>query len=103
MFVTCAAGASPICAPAAPPAPAHYTVTITGFAFVPATLTVRSGDRVTWVNNDIVPHTATATDGSWDTGTIEANGEVEITIPEEAGEDYLCRFHRAMTARLQSS
>ena len=40
-------------------APRVHTVQIKGMAFVPATLNVSVGDTIVWVNDDLVPHTAT--------------------------------------------
>ena len=47
--------------------PKTVEVTIEHFAFVPANVTVADGDTIVFVNKDIVPHTATATDNSWTT------------------------------------
>ena len=41
---------------------ATVNVTMKGFAFDPATLTVNVGDTVTWTNQDTAPHNATADD-----------------------------------------
>src|SRR5690606_33036629 len=35
-------------------------------------LTVSVGDTVSWTNRDAIPHTATASDGSFDSGTLGA-------------------------------
>ena len=80
--------------------PVNHTVDITGFTFSPMTLRVRAGDRVTWINKDIVPHTATAKDRSWDTGKLAPNGRKTITVKEGLSESYFCRFHPSMTAKL---
>ena len=80
--------------------PAHHIVKIQQFVFSPATLSVRSGDRITWVNLDIVPHTATADDGSWDTGELAAQGSVEIEVSQTMHNTYYCRFHPSMKAKL---
>jgi len=47
-------------------------------------LSVQIGDRVTWTNLDIVPHTATTTDGSWDGGEFGLNESVEIVVADVA-------------------
>jgi plastocyanin len=36
------------------------TVSITGSAFVNATVTIRPGAKVTWTNNDGIAHTVTS-------------------------------------------
>jgi len=47
-----------------------HDIEIKSFAFNPSVLEVRPGDQIRWVNRDISPHTATAEDGSWDTGEL---------------------------------
>src|SRR5262249_3806079 len=41
---------------------AERKVTIDNFSFNPQVLTIAPGTRVTWVNRDDVPHTATSSD-----------------------------------------
>ncbi|MGH8180055.1 MAG: plastocyanin/azurin family copper-binding protein, partial [Steroidobacteraceae bacterium] len=41
--------------------------------FNPQTLTVQRGDRVTWINKDLFPHTVTAA-GKFDSHPIPAGG-----------------------------
>jgi plastocyanin len=74
--------------------PARHTVDIRNFVFVPAAEAVRAGDEIVFVNHDAVPHTATAADGSWDTGEISANGSKTVTV--KAAGAYKCAFHPTM-------
>ncbi|WP_261843174.1 plastocyanin/azurin family copper-binding protein [Aliamphritea ceti] len=74
----------------------QYKVSIQSFAFVPAQLKVAPGDQITWFNEDIVPHTATAKDHSWDTGIIEPGQQVTVQIPAGAGAEYYCLYHPMM-------
>src|SRR5436309_2601456 len=46
-------------------------VQIVEFSYEPEPVVVQVGGKVTWQNEDTAPHTATADDGSFDTGTIE--------------------------------
>jgi plastocyanin len=46
--------------PTAQPAPASATVQITSKGFVPATLSVKQGTKVVWVNQDAKPHQVAA-------------------------------------------
>ena len=74
-------------------------VKIENLKFAPASLTVQRGDTVTWRNNDVVPHTATAA-GKFDSGSIAPGKSVSKKM-EQAGEfDYVCSFHPGMKARL---
>jgi plastocyanin len=100
-----AAGAAAIAIPAARAAgaPATHTVVIGNFVFAPDSLTVKAGDHIEWINRDIVPHTATATDKSWDTGKIAAGSRAELTVSRDFVESYFCRFHPNMKARLKVS
>jgi len=79
---------------------ATHVIEITGFKFVPDVLTVKKGDRIVWKNLDIVPHTATAGDKRWDSGSIANNAQYAATIEQTGQTDYICSFHPAMKARL---
>ncbi len=78
--------------------PRRHVVEIRKFTFAPRTLAVRPGDVVVWENADIVPHTATAEDRSWDSGTIAPGGTWETTVNDAMLGDYFCRFHPSMVA-----
>ena len=52
-------------------ASATASVTISDFKFTPASVTVNEGDTVNWTNDGPTVHTATADDGSFDTGILE--------------------------------
>ena len=84
-----------------PIAGTDHRIEIKHFVYNPATLTVKPGDRLMWVNLDIVPHTATAVDGSWDTGEIAANSVAETVIAEDHGSEYFCEYHPSMKGRLE--
>ena len=82
------------------PPPATHTVTIEAMQFTPATLTVKSGDTITWVNRDMFPHTATATE-RFDS-TVIAPGESwshRLTSPGEF--PYLCTLHPPMRGTIR--
>ena len=75
-------------------------ITIEGFAFSMPELQVSVGDTVTWTNNDAVPHTATADDGSFDTGSISQGESASITFDTPGTYTYKCAFHPGMTATI---
>lgn len=81
--------------------PRRHTITIEGNAFRPDDLTVDRGDTVVWVNRDFYPHTATDSEGRFDSGTIPANGSWSLAA-EAAGElRYVCTLHPTMKATLR--
>lgn len=69
-------------------------------AFEPATITVAAGGEVTWGNADDIAHTATAEDGTWDSGSIEPGGEFTFTADEPGTYSYICSFHPNMQGEL---
>jgi putative membrane protein len=78
-----------------------HTVTIAGMKFTPASLSVTKGDTVIWVNQDLVPHTATAANAAFDSGTIPAGGSWRHTVTEAGRLQYACAFHPTMTGALR--
>ncbi|HEX6780675.1 MAG TPA: cupredoxin family copper-binding protein [Solirubrobacterales bacterium] len=71
-------------------------VDIVEFTYQPDPAVVRAGGKVIWQNQDTAPHTATADDGSFDTGTIE-KGKIGSETFKEAGTfTYFCAIHPTM-------
>lgn len=86
---------------AAATGPANTTIDIRQFKYFPAVVTVHPGDKVRWTNSDTVPHTATAEDKSFDSGSIAAGESWILTVPAKKGNYlYLCTFHPNMRAKL---
>ena len=84
-----------------PPAASEtHVIEIRDFLFTPDALNITVGDTVTWVNLDVVPHTATAVDGSWDSGSLEQGDEWSLVIETVGVIDYLCTFHPQMVGVL---
>lgn len=82
-------------------AAAPGSVTIKDFSFQPATITVNVGDTVTWTNEDSAPHSATADDGSFDTGVF-GKGQSRSHTFTKAGEfSYYCAPHPNMKATVK--
>src|SRR5512140_1835519 len=68
-------------------------VTIQGFAFEPATLTVKVGTSVIWTNKDGRTHTITSDDGVWDSGRV-SDGATYVRVFDQAGSfSYHCSIH----------
>jgi hypothetical protein len=75
------------------------------YFFSAATVTVSVGDTVTWHNSGQAPHTATANDGSFDTGTINSGGSGSHTFNSPGTFSYICTIHPNMhgTVRVLSA
>ena len=54
-----------------------------------------------WVNEDLVPHTATASNAAFDSGAIPAGGSWRHTVTEAGRLQYSCAFHPTMTGALR--
>ena len=81
-------------------APKTHTVIVEGMRFIPEALTVQRGDRVTWVNKDLFPHTATATGGTFDSRNIAPNASWTYVARASGRHAYLCSLHTTMTGVL---
>lgn len=80
--------------------PATHTVVIEGLKFVPEALTVRSGDKVVWLNKDPYPHTATAK-GVFDSRSIAEGRSWKYTAGKPGEYPYVCTFHPNMKGVLR--
>jgi plastocyanin len=77
--------------------PAHaetIQVTIDKLVFSPVELKAKAGDTITWINRDIVAHTATVR-GGFDV-MIEANKSASLILTTAGIVEYYCRFHPNM-------
>ncbi|TMD06380.1 MAG: amidase [Chloroflexi bacterium] len=82
----------------APSGPAAAAVTIKNFAFSPTPLTVRTGTKVTWTQQDSTVHTVTAVDGSFDSGNLSQGQSFSRTFSTAGTFMYRCNIHQYMTA-----
>jgi plastocyanin len=71
-------------------------VQIVEFTYEPDPVVVQTGGKVVWQNQDTAPHTATADDGSFDTGTIEKGKIGSATFKEAGTFTYFCEIHPTM-------
>lgn len=76
------------------------SVNIQGFDFQPQTLSVTAGTTVVWTNQDAASHTVTSKGNAFDSGSLGNGESFSFTFNEPGTFDYLCRFHRDMTGRI---
>ena len=91
--------ASPEASPEASPQAAaaeECVVDIRDLTFMPADIEIAVGTTVTWTNSDTVPHTATATDGTFDSGVFDPGETFSYTFEEAGTFDYTCLIHPEM-------
>jgi len=79
---------------------AYHNKLTQGF-IIPSNAVVESNTRVTWVNNDYVAHTATATDNSFDTNVIQPGSSKTLEIRHTQHRvPYYCQIHPWMQGSL---
>lgn len=72
-----------------------------GPAFIPSGAYVPLGSKVTWINKDYVPHTATSTEGLFDTNIINPGDSKSTVLTDREGTiAYYCKIHPWMQATL---
>ena len=69
---------------------------IKGFSFQPDVLKVKVGAKVTWTNDDTVPHTVTADTNSFDSGNLQPAGSFSFTFTRPGTYAYHCSIHPSM-------
>jgi plastocyanin len=73
-------------------------VSIAGFAFSPASSTIKVGDKITWTNKDSTTHTVTADDGSFNSGDLATGATFSFTFTKAGSHAYHCSIHPSMKA-----
>jgi plastocyanin len=77
--------------------PAGGEVLINDAGYAPDPVVVAPGQHVMWMNMGTQPHTVTADDASFDSGTLQAKGAFDLTAPAAVGSyAYHCVFHSFM-------
>ena len=75
-------------------------VRMAGSQFAPLDITVSVGTSVTWINDDSLPHTATATDRSWSSGNLAPGDRYSRTFAVDGTYPYVCTYHPWMQATI---
>lgn len=69
-----------------------------GLNYVPTSVPVAKGGKVTWTNNDPVPHTVTSTSvpsgaSSFDSGNMNQNATYTVAFTVDGTYQYKCTYH----------
>ena len=78
-------------------------ITIENFAFSPADITIAVGTKVTWINKDEAPHTATSTspEKKFNSGGMDTDDKFSFTFNEKGDFPYFCALHPQMKADIK--
>ena len=95
-------GAPQPAAASKPAAPAEAVeaadVSISQMRFTTPTVTIKAGGTVTWTNSESMPHTVTASDGSFGSAQLGAGDTFIHTFNEPGTYSYYCQLHPSMRA-----
>ena len=80
---------------------AQHSVVIENMQFNPPQLTVHRGDRIVWVNKDLFPHTVTAVNKTFDSGSIAAGSSWSYVARSSGEFAYGCTFHPTMKGTIK--
>jgi plastocyanin len=76
-------------------------IEIKDFAFNPQTITVKSGEKVTWINRDEEPHTVVSVGKQFKKSTaLDTDQEFTITAGAPGTYEYFCSVHPKMTGTI---
>ena len=76
-----------------------HRIEMQNMRFGPVPGNIKAGDTIVWINRDIVAHTATARDRSFD--VVIPSGQSATMVVRRAGTiPFYCRYHPAMRGSL---
>jgi len=77
------------------------TIEIKDFNFNPKTLTVKSGEKITWINRDEEPHTVVSVEKQFKkSSALDTDQEFTITAGAPGTYTYFCSVHPKMTGTI---
>jgi plastocyanin len=80
--------------------PADVEIKIDNFTFEPQTVTIALGTKVTWVNHDDVPHTATSTTKVFASAALDTDDKFSFVFTKPGTFPYYCAVHPHMTGQI---
>ena len=75
-------------------------VNISDFLFAPKRIVVEAGTKLVWSNRDDAQHTATADDGSFDTGPLRRDQRASAILESAGAIPYHCDLHPFMRGEI---
>ena len=76
-------------------------VSIANFAFAPKVIELSKGDRVTWRNDDDVPHRIQSTRVAFaPSPVLDTRASYDVVLKEPGEYDYFCSLHPMMTGKI---
>jgi plastocyanin len=76
-------------------------IEIKDFAFNPQTITVKSGEKITWINRDEEPHTVVSVEKQFKkSAALDTDQEFTVVVGAPGTYSYYCSVHPKMTGTI---
>ncbi len=82
------------------PVAGEVQIVIEDFVFKPAEVSVTPGTKVTWINKDEAPHTATSVDKKFNSGGLDTDDRFSFVFNDKGDYPYFCALHPHMKATI---
>ncbi len=76
-------------------------IVIENFAFSPSDVSIAPGTKVTWINKDEAPHTASSTDKKFNSGGLDTDDKFSFVFNDKGDYPYFCALHPQMKATIK--
>jgi len=78
----------------------EVNIDIKEFMYAPKDLTIAAGTKVTWVNDDQIPHTVVETNKVFRSGALDTNDHFSYVFDSPGVFEYFCALHPQMIGRI---
>lgn len=75
-------------------------IDIKAFMYGPRELTIATGTKVTWVNDDQIPHTVVETNKVFRSGALDTNDSFSYVFNTPGAFEYFCTLHPQMIGKI---
>ncbi|HMH88959.1 MAG TPA: cupredoxin domain-containing protein [Steroidobacteraceae bacterium] len=79
---------------------AQPQIEVKDFMFAPTTLTVNSGEQVTWLNKDDEPHTVVSDTGLFRSSAMDTNESFSFKFDKPGTYHFTCSIHPRMVGTI---
>jgi plastocyanin len=76
------------------------SIEVKDFMFMPTTLTVNAGDKVTWVNRDDEPHTVVSDTGMFRSSAMDTDESFSFKFDKPGTYRFTCSIHPRMVGTI---
>jgi plastocyanin len=76
------------------------TIVVKNFMFMPVSMQVKAGTKVTWTNRDDEPHTIASDNGSFRSSAIDTDESFSYKFDKPGTYHYTCSIHPRMVGTI---